>query len=241
MSERIVIVSGAGSGLGLHITKTLLDQGACVVANYSSSGDALAELGAGLASGRLVAVQGNIAEESVSEHLVEAAGELGGPHAVIHNASITRDALLVSMPTEVWQEVHDVNLRGAFFLAKHSIRRMMRRRAGRLVFVSSISARLGNAGQANYAASKSGLDGLARSISQEYARHNISTCVLAAGMIDVGMVARLPQKYRDERSQLLLGGVSPPERMARTLAFLASDDAVDINATVVHADGGLRF
>src|SRR5664279_48157 len=115
----------------------------------------------------------------------------GGPQAVIHNASITRDGLLVKMSLHDWQAVQDVNLRGAFLVSKHAVRKMLRHRAGRVVYISSVSAVMGNAGQANYAASKSGLDGLARSVAQEYAGRGISACVLAAGLIDVGMGARL--------------------------------------------------
>ena len=165
MTGRVVIVTGAGSGLGWHITEALLAQGDTVIANYATSGDLLNQRVTEVGADRLIPVKGSIAEESTSEQLAAEAAQLGGPQAVIHNASITRDGLLVKMSLDDWQAVQDVNLRGAFLLSKHAIRKMLRHRGGRLVYISSISAVMGNAGQANYAASKSGLDGLARSIA----------------------------------------------------------------------------
>jgi 3-oxoacyl-[acyl-carrier protein] reductase len=109
------------------------------------------------------------------------------------------------------------------------------------VYISSISAVMGNAGQANYAASKSGLDGLARSVAQEYAGRGISACVLAAGLIDVGMGARLTPEIQQAKLAKILGGGAKPEEIAGIATFLASDAARYINATVVHANGGIDF
>jgi 3-oxoacyl-[acyl-carrier protein] reductase len=143
-----------------------------------------------------VPVKSSIAEESTSEQLAAEAARLGGPQAVIHNASITRDGLLVKMSLDDWQAVQDVNLLGAFLVSKHAVRKMLRHRGGRLVYLSSISAVMGNAGQANYAASKSGLEGLSRSVAQEYAGRGISTYrSLLEGQRDAGRLIhrRCPQ------------------------------------------------
>lgn len=126
-------------------------------------------------------------------------------------------------------------------MSKHAVRKMLRHRVGRLVCISSVSAVMGNAGQANYAASKSGLDGLARSVAQEYASRGISACVLAAGLIDVGMGARLTPQIQAAKLAKILGGGAKPEEIAGIATFLASDAARYINATVVHADGGIDF
>lgn len=241
MTGRVVIVTGAGSGLGWHITQALLAHGDRVIANYASSGDLLNHRVTEVGADRLVPVKGSIAEESTSEQLAAEAAQLGGPQAVIHNASITRDGLLVKMSLDDWQAVQDVNLRGAFLLSKHAVRKMLPHRAGRLVYISSVSAVMGNAGQANYAASKSGLDGLARSVAQEYASRGISACVLAAGLIDVGMGARLTPEIQQAKLRKILGGGAKPEEIAGIATFLASDAATYINATVVHANGGINF
>ena len=241
MTGRVVIVTGAGSGLGWHITQALLAQGDRVIANYANSGDLIDRRVTEVGADRLVAVKGSISEESTSERLAAAAARLGGPQAVIHNASITRDGLLVTMSVDDWQAVQDVNLRGAFLLSKHAVRGMLRHRAGRLVYISSISAVMGNAGQVNYAASKSGLDGLARSVAQEYSGRGITTCVLAAGLINVGMGARLAPIYQQAKLSKTLLGAAQPEEMAGIATFLASDAASHINATVVHANGGMEF
>jgi 3-oxoacyl-[acyl-carrier protein] reductase len=240
LADQVIIVTGAGRGLGWHITQTLADRGARVVANYASSGQALKEL-AEERPLQVFPVQGDIGEEDTAERLAAAAAELSGPTGVIHNAGISRDELLVRMDVADWDEVQRVNLRGAFLLSKHAVKRMMRRRAGRLVYVSSIAAVLGNSGQASYAASKAGLDGLARSISQEYARYGIEACVLAAGLIDVGLGARLPEAEQQAKLGRVLRGAATPEQMAQIAAFLVSPEAAYINATTVHADGGVRF
>jgi len=241
MTGRVVIVTGAGSGLGWHITQALLAQGERVIANYATSGDLLNDRVTEVGPERLVPVKGSICDESTSEQLAHEAARLGGPQAVIHNASITRDGLLVKMSLHDWQAVQDVNLRGAFLVSKHAVRKMLRHRAGRVVYISSVSAVMGNAGQANYAASKSGLDGLARSVAQEYAGRGISACVLAAGLIDVGMGARLAPEIQQAKLAKILGGGANPEEIAGIATFLASDAAPYINATVVHANGGIDF
>jgi 3-oxoacyl-[acyl-carrier protein] reductase len=241
VSGRVHVVTGAGSGLGWHITTALLDRGHRVVANYASSGARLAELADEVGGDRLLPVPGDIAQEATSQELMARAADLGGVAAVIHNASVTRDALLVRMAAEDWDAVHRVNLRGAFLLTKHALRYMMRRRTGRLVYVSSIAAELGNAGQANYAASKSGLSGLSRSVAQEYARYGVTSCVLAAGLVAVGMGLRLAPEHQQAELARVLHGAAAPDDMAGVAAYLASEEARLINATVVHVDGGVIF
>lgn len=245
MTGRVVVVTGGGSGLGLHLTRALLAGGDRVVANYATSFDELEKLVAQVGPERLRPVPGDIGVESTSESLVAAARDLspdgGGPDAVIHNASVTRDGLLVRMAEEDWDEVQRVNLRGAFLVSKHAVRAMLPRRRGRVVYVSSIAAVMGNAGQANYAASKSGLDGLSRSVAQEYARYGVTTCVLAAGLVAVGMGERLAPEHQQAKLARVLHGAADPGRLARLAVFLSGDDAAGINATVVHADGGVVF
>jgi 3-oxoacyl-[acyl-carrier protein] reductase len=236
----VVVVTGAARGLGHAITVELLQRGAQVVAGYSADPaplEALAEKW----SGQIHPVPGDLREEATSQRLIEQANELGGPTAVIHNAAISRDGLLVRTSVQDWDEVQLVNLRGAFLLSKHAVKAMIRIRRGRLVYISSVSAVFGNSGQAAYAASKSGLEGLSRSVSQEYARFGIGTCVLAPGLINIGLGSRLPSQYQATKAGRFLLGAAEAEEIAAIAAFLASPTARHINATTVHADGGGMF
>jgi 3-oxoacyl-[acyl-carrier protein] reductase len=241
LSGSTVILTGAGSGLGLHITRQLLGSGARVIANYSRSADGLAAMVDEVPADRLIPVQGDIREEETSVQLCRVAAGHGGPDAVIHNAGATRDGLLVTMKAADWDETHQVNLRGAFFLTKHAVRKMMPRKHGRFVYISSVSASTGNEGQTNYSSSKSGLDGLARSVAQEYYRYNIGAVVLAVGIVDIGMSSRMDADYRRKKLDRLLAGGSKPEHIASIASFLCQPEAVAINATVIKADGGLKF
>jgi 3-oxoacyl-[acyl-carrier protein] reductase len=237
---RIAVVSGAGSGIGLAIATALCGHGASVVANYARSHEGLEKLGAEFPD-QVIPVQGDIGEEDTARRLAEAARERGGPHAVVHNAGVTRDALLVQLTPEEWDEAMRVNLRGSFLLTKHTVRAMMRhRQGGRQVYVSSVSAVHGMAGQAAYAASKSGLDGLAYTVAQEYERYGVQACVLAVGLVDGGLGARLPADLFARRAAASLVDPATPAEVAELVAFLASPAARTVNATTVHAFGGAR-
>ena len=160
---------------------------------------------------------------------------------MISNAGLTHDGLLVRMPVEAWDDVMWVNLRGAFLLTKHLLRPMIRRHAGRFVYVSSVAAGLGNAGQAPYAASKAGLEGLAKTVAQEYARYNVEACVYAPGIIDVGLAARMPPQVQQAKLAKVLRGPAQPGDVAKVLCFLCSPAASHINATTVQGWGGVTF
>jgi 3-oxoacyl-[acyl-carrier protein] reductase len=237
---RVVVVTGAGRGLGLQTAGTLLDQGGRVILNYRSDSKEL-ELLQDRYPGRVALVPGDVAEEATAIALVDAAREFGGLDAVIHNAAVARDGLVVNTSVEDWDEVMRVNLRGAFLVTKYALRYMMRSRSGRFVYVSSSVAYMGNSGQAAYAASKAGLQGLALTVAQEYRKYNIRTVVLALGLLDTGLGVELATDYRDRLASHSLAGIGDPEHAAKTLAFLTSPEADLINATVVHASGGMKY
>jgi 3-oxoacyl-[acyl-carrier protein] reductase len=239
-SGRTVAITGAGRGLGLLTVRTLLEQDSNVVANYRSDSSEL-DLLAKQYPDKLLLVQGDASDEGTAKALVDAAGKLGGLDALIHNAAITRDGLAVRLSVEDWDEVMRVNLRGAFVATKHALRPMMRRRGGRIVYVSSTVAYIGNAGQAAYAASKAGLQGLALSIAQEYRGYNVRTVVVALGLLDTGLGAGLSDQHRERLGGMSLAGIGDPGQAAQTLAFLTTPAADFINATVVRADGGLKY
>jgi 3-oxoacyl-[acyl-carrier protein] reductase len=240
LAGRVVAVTGAGGDLGLLTTRVLLRQGARVLANYRSPAPALQQL-AERYPAELRMVAGDVGEEDTAVAIVDAARGLGGLDVLVHNAATTRDRSLVRMAAADWDEVVRVNLRGAFLTTKHALRLMMRRRYGRLIYVSSVSAVVGNAGQANYAASKAGLHGLCHAVAQEYGGYNIRTVVLAPGLLDVGLGAHLDPEIQRQKAERSLLGLGSGESVAATIAFLASPEADFINATVIRSDGGVVY
>lgn len=238
--RRIVAVTGTGRGLGLLTVETLLEQGNTVVANYRSQSADLEQL-QNKYGDQLVTVAGDIGAEETAEALAKTAKKVGGLHALVHNAGVSRDQPLVRMPVEDWDAVQRVNLRGAFLATKHALRVMMPKRYGRFVYVSSVAATSGTPGQANYAASKGGLHGLAMSVAQEYAGHGVRTVVVAPGVLDVGLGAAMKPDQQHARVQHSLLGLGDARGLAETVAFLCSPSADFINATVIRADGGIRY
>jgi 3-oxoacyl-[acyl-carrier protein] reductase len=240
LSDRVIALTGAGSGLGLLATQHLLEQGAHVIANYRSSAEELLSLQE-LHPGALHPVAGDVSEETTAVAIAEQARTLGRLDVLIHNAAISRDRPLIGMSTDDWDDVIHVNLRGAFLTTKHALRVMLRRRYGRVIYVSSIVAVVGNAGQANYAASKAGLHGLSHSVAQEYSSRGIRSVVLAPGVLDTGLGARLAPEIHDRKVGRSLHGLGDARSIAATIAFLAGPDADFINGAVVRSDGGIGW
>ncbi|MDF6043837.1 SDR family oxidoreductase [Streptomyces sp. JH14] len=238
LDGRVIALTGAGRGLGLQITRALLDSGATVVANYRSESPALLELAEKFGDS-LRLCQGDVGEEDTAERLTATARQCGRLDVLVHNAGISRDKPLVLMSPDDWDEVLRVNLRSAFLTTKQAVRVMMRQRYGRIVYISSVAAVLGNAGQANYAASKAGLHGLALTVAQEYAGYGIRSVVLAPGLLDTGLGAALPDAIRTAKAERALLGLGGGEGVAETVAFLASPAADFINAEVIRMDGGI--
>ncbi|MFG3155353.1 SDR family oxidoreductase [Streptomyces sp. NPDC048219] len=240
LTGRVVLLTGAGRGLGLLTAQTLLEQGAMVVANHRSPSEGLQRL-AGTYRDRLRLVPGDVATDDTAALLTSEARRFGRLDVLVHNAAITRDQPLVRMPVEDWDEVQRVNLRGAFLTTKYAVKSMMRARYGRIIYISSITALTGNAGQAAYASSKAGLHGLAMTVSQEYASYNIRTATLAPGILDTGLGAAVAAPQRRRMTDRSLLGLGEAAQTAETIAFLASPAADYINATVIRSDGGMRY
>lgn len=240
LTGRVVLLTGAGRGLGLLVAQTLLEQGATVVANHRSPSEGLERL-AGKYRDRLRLVPGDVATDDTAALLASEARRFGRLDVLVHNAAITRDQPLVRMSVEDWDEVQRVNLRGAFLTTKYAVKSMMRARYGRIVYISSITALTGNAGQAAYASSKAGLHGLAMTVSQEYASYNIRTATLAPGILDTGLGAAVAAPQRRRMTDRSLLGLGEAAQTAETIAFLASPAADYINATVIRTDGGMRY
>jgi 3-oxoacyl-[acyl-carrier protein] reductase len=240
LAGRVIALTGAGGGLGLLTAEVLLDAGALVIANHRSPSAALSELAQRFCT-QLTLVQGDVGEESTALRIVSAARDVGRLDALVLNAAVAKDQALVRMSVQDWDEVMRVNLRGPFLATKHALKMMMRSRYGRIIYISSLSAVVGNAGQAGYAASKSALHGLSNVVAQEYARYNIRSVVLAPGLLDTGLGAAVDANIRKQKSDRQLLGIGDPRSIARTIAFLAGPDADFINGTVINADGGLIY
>ena len=223
-------MTGGARGIGL----------ACARA-FAANGDRVAVLSRSSTVEGMLWVPCDVADaDAVDTAFGKVEAELGKAQVVIANAGIARDTLLARMSEDDWQSVLDTNLTGAFHVARRAIAGMMKARWGRLVFVSSVGAYIGPPGQANYAATKAGMIGLARSIAREYASRGITANVVAPGPIDTDMTGALDPKWRDATlAQVPVGRFGTAEEVAAAVRFLASAEAAFITGAVVPVDGGI--
>ncbi len=245
LAGKCAVVTGGGRGIGRAVCLALAAQGADVVVNYAGGAEAAGETAqACRALGvRAIAVQADVADEAQAAALVETAvREMGGVDILVNNAGITRDGLLLRMSEDDFTRVLDTNLKGAFHCIKAACRGMMRRRAGRIVNISSVVGVRGNAGQANYAASKAGLIGLSKSAAKELASRGITVNCIAPGFIDTAMTAALPEAVKEKLlAEIPMGRFGAAEDVAAAAAFLASDAAAYITGQVLCVDGGMAM
>ena len=228
---RSVLVTGGNRGIGLAIARAFVEAGD-QVAVTSRSGEA--------PDGLFVVACDVTDTASVDAAFTAVEAEHGPVEVLVANAGITHDTLLLRMSEDDWTSVLDTNLTGAFRVAKRASKSMLRARAGRLIFVSSVVGLSGSAGQANYAASKAGLVGLARSLARELGSRGITANVIAPGFVDTDMTAALGEERRAEIvGQVPLGRYASPDEVAKVVRFIASDDAGYITGAVVPVDGGL--
>ncbi|MFC4062097.1 beta-ketoacyl-ACP reductase [Planomonospora corallina] len=228
---RSVLVTGGNRGIGLAIARELARAGDAVAVTYRS----------GEPPEGLFGVQCDVtsmADVDAAFGKVEA--EQGPVEVLVANAGITRDTLLPMMKEETFTEVVDANLTGAYRVAKRATKGMLRLRRGRIVLISSVVAMLGSAGQTNYAASKAGMIGFARSAARELASRGITVNVVAPGFVETDMTAVLDEAQQERiRQNIPLGRQARPEEIAKAVAFLASEDAAYITGAVIPVDGGL--
>ena len=229
--SRSVLVTGGNRGIGLAIARRLAAGGDQVTVT-SRSGDPVPGLSV---------VRCDVTDAaSVDAAFAQAEAEHGPVEVLVSNAGITQDQLLALMKEEDFAGVVDTNLTGAYRVAKRAVRGMMRQRRGRLIFMSSVVGLLGSPGQANYAASKAGLVGLARSLARELALRNITANVVAPGFVDTDMTAALPEeRKKDIVASIPLARYGTADEVAGVVAFLASEDGGYITGAVIPVDGGL--
>jgi 3-oxoacyl-[acyl-carrier protein] reductase len=228
---RSVLVTGGNRGIGLAIARAFSAAGDKVAITYRS----------GEPPEGLFGVRCDVTDQAAVEAAFDSVESQQGPvEVLVANAGITRDTLLLRMAEDDFTTVLDTNLTGAYRVAKRAVRSMLRARRGRLIFISSVVGLLGSAGQANYAASKAGLVGLARSLARELGSRNITANVVAPGFVSTDMTEALPEERRSEIiARVPLGRYATADEVAAVVRFLAGEDAAYITGAVIPVDGGL--
>jgi beta-ketoacyl ACP reductase len=226
-----VLVTGGNRGIGLAVARRLAADGHKVAVTHRSSG----------APEGLFGVECDVTDADAVDAAFKAVEEHQGPvEVLVANAGITSDMLIMRMSEEQFEKVIDANLTGAFRVAKRASRNMLKKRFGRYIFMGSVVGLTGLPGQANYAASKAGLVGLARSLTRELGSRSITANVVAPGFIDTEMTQAMEPKYVEMAQQAIpLGRIGKVEEIAGVVSFLASEDAAYISGAVIPVDGGM--
>lgn len=246
MENRVSLVTGASRGIGRAIALKLAELGSRVAVNYvaieeSNKADAdevvksMTDMGV-----EAMAVEADVRDSGAVKSMVEQVAERWGKiDILVNNAGINRDTLLLRMSDDAWDAVIDTNLRGAFLCTKYAVKYMMKQQWGRVISLSSVVGRVGNAGQSNYAASKGGIIAFTKSVAREMGSRNITVNAIAPGFIVTDMTNRLPPETRDGLlSMIPLARLGQPEDVAELVAFLAGERAGYITGQVITIDGG---
>lgn len=245
LEGKIALVTGASRGIGRGIAGKLAALGATVLINYNGSkekaGEAAAEIAA--AGGRAECIGCDVSDFAACGSMVEQIiKKYGHVDILINNAGVTRDNLIMRMSEEDYDKVLDINLKGAFNTMRHLSRYFLKQRSGKIINISSVSGVLGNAGQANYSASKAGLIGLTKSVARELAGRGVCVNAVAPGFIDTDMTRALSEKAREAGvAAVPMGRMGSVEDIAETVAFLAGDRSNYITGQVICVDGGMAI
>ncbi len=237
-----IIVTGAAQGIGRAIAALLAEQGAALLlcdVNREKTEEAAREIGAGGAT--CLACMADVTRPADADALVQdAVQRLGAVDALVNNAGITRDNVLLRMKEDQWDQVMAVNLKGTFNCTRAAIRAMLRQKRGTVINIASITGLMGNAGQANYSASKAGVIGFTKAVAREYADRGITVNAVAPGFIQTAMTDAIPEKEREALiNQIPLKRLGTPLDVAQVVCFLASDEAAYITGQVIGVNGGL--
>ena len=242
LTDKLVLVTGASRGIGQAIALTLGGAGATVV------GTATTEKGADSISKKFndssVTGQGMILNVTDDNSIVELMSNVSNQYGVIdiliNNAGITRDNILMRMKQEEWDEIIDTNLTSVFKMSKAVLRGMLKKKAGRIISITSVVGAMGNSGQANYAAAKAGIMGFTKSLAREVGSRGITVNTVAPGFIQTDMTNALPEEQQEVlASQIPMGRLGSVDEIAQTVLFLASDGGSYITAQTLHVNGGM--
>ena len=241
----VCLITGASRGIGRACALELAGQGFHVAVNYRRDVEGAKDtvrLVESLGS-RASLFQGDVSSHEEAKSLIESVEkELGPIDVLVLNAGITKDALLIRMNEEDWDRVLEINLKGVYNVAKWAVRSMMRRKSGRIIAVSSVVALTGNAGQANYCASKAGVIGFVRALARELSRYGITANAVAPGYIQTDMTENLPQGAKENLAVAIpLGRLGTPEDVASAVGFLAGKNSAYITGQVLSIDGGMSM
>jgi acetoacetyl-CoA reductase len=239
MTGQVAVVTGGARGIGKAISERLANRGAKVAVGYASGRDAAAELAEKYDT--MTIHQGNIGSREDCERVVqEVYDQHGRIDVLVNNAGITADKMLHKMQVDDWDKVVQVNLSGTFYMSHLVFNHMRERQSGRIVSISSVIGERGNAGQANYAATKSGLFGLTMSLAMEGAKKGVTANCVAPGYIETDMVAGVPEAALEKIvAQVPVGRLGQPDEVARVVEFLADPDSAYITGQIYSVNGGL--
>ncbi len=244
LENKVALVTGAGRGIGRAIAIALAKEGAEVVVNYNGSEERAKEVKQTIEEngGKASVYKCNVSDFEACEAMIkDIVKEHGRLDILVNNAGITKDGLIMKMKEEDFDSVLNVNLKGTFNTIRHSARQMLRQKSGKIINISSVSGILGNAGQANYAASKAGVIGLTKTMARELGSRGITVNAIAPGFVDTEMTGVLSEEIRENACrQIILGRFGKPEDIANVAVFLASDKADYITGQVISVDGGMN-
>lgn len=243
LSGKVALVTGASRGIGRAIALKLAEKGAFVLVNYNGSREKALETVAEIEAkgGSAEAVGCDVSDFSACQNMIE---EILKKHEhvdiLVNNAGITRDNLILRMKEEEFDQVLNINLKGAFNTIRHLSRQFLKQKSGKIINISSVSGVLGNAGQANYSASKAGVIGLTKSVARELASRGICVNAVAPGFVETEMTAGLSEKTREAAiASVPMGRMAKPEEIAEATAFLAGSGSDYITGQVICVDGGM--
>ena len=243
LTGKIALVTGAGRGIGREIALVLAANGATVIVNYNGSKESAEAVVAEIVQkgGSAEAIQCNVSDFAASEAFVkQVLDKYKKVDILVNNAGVTRDNLIMRMTEEDYDTVLDTNLKGAFHMIRHLSRSFIKQRGGKIINISSVSGVLGNAGQANYSASKAGLIGLTKSVTREFASRGVNVNAVAPGFIDTDMTKNMTEDAKKTLSSMIpMGKMGSTKNIADLVLFLAGDGSDYITGQVICVDGGM--